>query len=629
MINFPTSLDSLTNPVASDQTTVVHHATQHADANDLLEAIQAKIGIDSSAVATSLDYLIKNAASLNPGHLHTISAITLSAETGNEVAYTLNYTVNKLTSGNDTGLLISMTDTASPGTSKTIDIQVGASSIFSIDQQGWVSSVKGFIGDDLRPSTDNKTLFVNNGRNYTVADNAVELMSGTFSNTSGASAALVIKPTYNQLSGTAANTDLLINRTQTAVGSGTQYLIDAQVGSASKFSVDNVGNILTVGSLGATGTRVVKGWFTDAEFTNVPTIGGNALGTIYASLGVANAFTVGGHTITVANTADVDGLTITQNDTTNNKAALKIVTPVDAASGYSFIIQHDNGAVNGAFIKTYHNSSSPAVNDCIGGWDLWGNSSTGVARQYCNINGIIVSPTNEAEEAKIVFALYSAGSLATRLNVSASSLYPGTNDGMSLGIANTNAFSDLFLASGGVINWNNGNATLTHSAGLLTSNVSLSIGTSNALTLGTIELGHASDTTISRSAAGVIQVEGVVIPSISSTNTLTNKRITQRVITTTDDATAVIDVDTTDVYELSAVANATEFSTTGTPTDGQKLIIRFKDAGVAKAITWNSVFVAIGVTAPTTTVAGKWHYVGATYNTAATKWHIIATGVQA
>ena len=58
-----------------------------------------------------------------------------------------------------------------------------------------------------------------------------------------------------------------------------------------------------------------------------------------------------------------------------------------------------------------------------------------------------------------------------------------------------------------------------------------------------------------------------------------------RVVTTTDDATSVINIDTTDVYELSAVANATTFSTTGSPTDGQKLMIRFKDAGVAKGLT--------------------------------------------
>ena len=38
-----------------------------------------------------------------------------------------------------------------------------------------------------------------------------------------------------------------------------------------------------------------------------------------------------------------------------------------------------------------------------------------------------------------------------------------------------------------------------------------------------IELGHATDTTIARSSAGVITLEGVVVPTISSTNTLTNK----------------------------------------------------------------------------------------------------------
>jgi hypothetical protein len=145
----------------------------------------------------------------------------------------------------------------------------------------------------------------------------------------------------------------------------------------------------------------------------------------------------------------------------------------------------------------------------------------------------------------------------------------------------------------------------------------------------TIELGAASDTTLSRVSAGVIAVEGVTVPTISSTSTLTNKRITKRVVTTTDDATAVIDVDVTDVYQLSAVANATTFSTTGTPTDGQPLVIRFKDAGTAKGLTWDAVFVAIGVTLPTTTVVSKWHYVGCTYNSAASKWHVLAVGAEA
>ena len=97
----------------------------------------------------------------------------------------------------------------------------------------------------------------------------------------------------------------------------------------------------------------------------------------------------------------------------------------------------------------------------------------------------------------------------------------------------------------------------------------------------------------------------------------------KRVITTTDDATAVIDVTATDVYQLSAVANATTFTLSGTAVDGQQILVRIKDAGVAKALTWTG-FTAIGVTLPTTTTASKWTYVGCTYNAAATAWHVIA-----
>ena len=116
--------------------------------------------------------------------------------------------------------------------------------------------------------------------------------------------------------------------------------------------------------------------------------------------------------------------------------------------------------------------------------------------------------------------------------------------------------------------------------------------------------------------------------AIAATQTLTNKRITPRVVTATDDATAVIDVDVTDQYQLTAVANATEFTVTGTPVNGQKLLIRLKDAGVAKGLTWTG-FTAIGVTLPTTTVASKTHYVGCIYNSAASTWDAVAVGAEA
>jgi len=58
MANFPTSTDELTNPLSSDELNSPSHSAQHGTANDILEALEAKVGIDSSAVETSHDYKI-------------------------------------------------------------------------------------------------------------------------------------------------------------------------------------------------------------------------------------------------------------------------------------------------------------------------------------------------------------------------------------------------------------------------------------------------------------------------------------------------------------------------------------------------------------------------------------------
>jgi 4-hydroxyphenylpyruvate dioxygenase-like putative hemolysin len=56
--DYPTALDSFTNPDANDNldTTGVDHDEQHANANDAIEALQAKVGINSSANVNSIDY---------------------------------------------------------------------------------------------------------------------------------------------------------------------------------------------------------------------------------------------------------------------------------------------------------------------------------------------------------------------------------------------------------------------------------------------------------------------------------------------------------------------------------------------------------------------------------------------
>ncbi len=63
MITFPATLDAFTNPLATDlenSVTVPHHG-QHSDANDAIEALEAKVGVDGSIVTTSLDYKVASA----------------------------------------------------------------------------------------------------------------------------------------------------------------------------------------------------------------------------------------------------------------------------------------------------------------------------------------------------------------------------------------------------------------------------------------------------------------------------------------------------------------------------------------------------------------------------------------
>jgi len=149
----------------------------------------------------------------------------------------------------------------------------------------------------------------------------------------------------------------------------------------------------------------------------------------------------------------------------------------------------------------------------------------------------------------------------------------------------------------------------------------------------TIELGAASDTTLARVSAGIISVERVTIPTISSTSTLTNKRINPRLVTaasyTTNTGTS-LDVATCDQFEITAQAGALLFNNpSGTPLGGQKLIIRIKDNGTARALTWDTQFRAMGNALPSTTVLSKTLYMGFIYNATDTKWDLVAVAQEA
>lgn len=51
-MNYPTSLDSLVNPTTNDFLNSPNHVQQHSDVNDIVEALEAKLGIGASVAAS-------------------------------------------------------------------------------------------------------------------------------------------------------------------------------------------------------------------------------------------------------------------------------------------------------------------------------------------------------------------------------------------------------------------------------------------------------------------------------------------------------------------------------------------------------------------------------------------------
>ncbi len=111
-------------------------------------------------------------------------------------------------------------------------------------------------------------------------------------------------------------------------------------------------------------------------------------------------------------------------------------------------------------------NSAPAANDEIYTSYLLTNSTSAQiesARQGTRMTTVTAS----SEESQFRWLVRAAGSLTTKLILSSSALGPGANDNLALGSASV-SFSDLYLATGALINFGNGNYTITHSAGLLT-----------------------------------------------------------------------------------------------------------------------------------------------------------------
>lgn len=151
-------------------------------------------------------------------------------------------------------------------------------------------------------------------------------LTGNMIQTSGTVTVLSISPTISQTT-TAGYTALLINPTETTIGSGAKNLIDAQVGSVSKFLVNNAGSLTLA----------------DAATIAVGTTTGTKIGTTTSQkLGFFNATPVvqqSGDIVTaLSNLGLVTGGTVTGITRTVTSISTPITAGATASTDYIYLV---------------------------------------------------------------------------------------------------------------------------------------------------------------------------------------------------------------------------------------------------------------------------------------------------
>ena len=166
--------------------------------------------------------------------------------------------------------------------------------------------------------------------------------------------------------------------------------------------------------------------------------------------------------------------------------------------------------------------------------------------------------------------------------------------------------------------------------------VTPTLGVASATTINKVTLtAPATASTLTIADGKTLTISNSITLAGTDSTTMTFPAISGNVATfaTTTEAsnatTTVAIAGTFHTHTITALAAADTFGAptiaAGSLTNDNNLVIRIKDNGTARALTWNAIFRASSDLAlPSTTVLGKTLYVGFKYNTADTKWDLLA-----
>ena len=295
---------------------------------------------------------------------------------------------------------------------------------------------------------------------------------------------------------------------------------------------------------------------------------------------------------------------------------------------------------NGTFLRSNGASSAPTFATPAGSGDV-----TKVGTPANNQVGVWTGDGTIEGDAALTFdtttdVLSSGGLLLSSLTASELVITDGSKNLVSAAVATYPSLTELTYVKGvtsAIQTQLNAKAPSTAptfatsitGSYLTASEILITDGSKNIVSAAVATYPSLTELTYVKGVTSAIQTQLNTKITTSSTDTLTNKRIEPRIVSaasyTTDTGTS-LDVSTTDLFIITAQAGALLFNAPGgTPVQGQKLMIRIKDNGTARALTYNAVFRASSDLAlPTTTVLSKTLYMGFIYNSTDTKWDLLA-----
>ena len=259
-----------------------------------------------------------------------------------------------------------------------------------------------------------------------------------------------------------------------------------------------------------------------ADGSNGQILTTNGTGTLSFSSPSASSFTIAGGTgtdtfntggtLTFAGTANEIETVVTDDQVQIGLPDNVIITGViTATNGFSGNLTGNvTGNINSSGVSTV--TSLVATNINASG------IITATSGFVGNVTGTASSTTNIPN---LTGAITSVGTATTLGSFSSANLSAALTDETGSGVA-------VFATSPTLVTPVLGAATGTS---LNLGNINLE-SNGNATILGQLELGNASDTTITRVSAGVVAIEGVNVVTVSATQTLTNKTLTSPILTT-------------------------------------------------------------------------------------------------